>query len=90
MTDIIGNYGQYHAEIGGSEWTFDSYGYDNNSDHLLVVSSTILWTNHDIINEDGTLYQAASPDPIPVPTIDPNSMLAGYLVGCRLRSLRGK
>ena len=70
-----------------TEWEVGSPCY---IDHHLTAYP--IWTNHDILNEDGSLYLAAS-DPVPVTSaqpIDPNSMLAGYLVGCRLRSMRGK
>lgn len=52
-----------------------------------IVGSQIKWTNTDILNEDGSVYLAAS-DPIPVnpaPTLDPTSLLMGWQVGNRIR-----
>ena len=50
-----------------------------------------IWSNHNILNEDGTLYLAAS-DPIPVSTFthDPISLTLGWLVGRRIAGQRGK
>lgn len=50
-----------------------------------------VWTNTDILNEDGTIYLAAS-EPIPVggEPIDPTSFMQGYIVGRRLAGMRGK
>ena len=47
----------------------------------------ILWSNFDVLNEDGSVYLAAS-DPIPVnpaPTLDPTALLMGWQVGNRIR-----
>ena len=51
----------------------------------------IVWSNHDILNEDGSIYFAKSNDPIPVnpaPPIDPTSLLMGWLVGKRIAGMR--
>ena len=44
------------------------------------------WTNHDILNEDGSIAFATS-DPIPVggESLDPTSMTMGWLVGQAIR-----
>ena len=61
-----------------------------------VDNSNVLWSNYDVLNYyDGEVYstRCAASEPVPVnppQPIDPNSLLAGYLVGCRLRALRGK
>lgn len=47
----------------------------------------LIWSNFDVLNEDGTLYLAAS-GPIPVnqaPTLDPTALLMGWQVGNRIR-----
>jgi hypothetical protein len=52
-------------------------------------ATDVFWTNTDILNEDGSLYLAAS-DPIPVggEPIDPTSFMQGWLVGRRLAGMR--
>lgn len=56
-----------------------------------VPASLLIWSNHDILNEDGTVYLAAS-EPIPVSrfTPDPTSMTMGWLVGRRIAGQRSK
>ncbi len=66
-----------------TEGTKACYVNDDNEFHRVI------WSNYDIVGEDGTVYLAASA-PIPVNPIDPNSLVQGYLVGCRLRAMRGK
>lgn len=51
-----------------------------------------LWSNFDILNEDGTLCLAAS-DPIPVnpaPTLDPTALRMGWQVGNKIARQRSK
>jgi hypothetical protein len=58
--------------------------------YVVNEGNGLIWTNHDILRTlDDTLYLAAS-DPIPVQSYDPTALLQGYLVGCRLRAMRGK
>lgn len=50
----------------------------------------VFWTNTDILNEDGTIYLAAS-EPVPIgggEPIDPTSFMQGYIVGRRLAGMR--
>jgi hypothetical protein len=63
-------------------------------DFVLYEDSTMnlfdwIWANTNMYYSDGSVYLAAS-DPIPVPTYDPDALLQGHLVGCRLRAMRGK
>ena len=54
----------------------------------------IKWANFDVLNEDGSVYLAAS-EPIPIynsvptPSIDPTAMLLGWLVGKQIAGQRG-
>lgn len=52
-----------------------------------------LWSNFDVLNEDGSVYMAAS-EPIPVGastfTPDPISLTLGWLVGRRIAGQRKK
>ena len=47
------------------------------------------WANYDVLNEDGTIYLAAT-EPVPVggEPIDPTSFMQGWLVGRRLAGMR--
>ena len=55
-----------------------------------TVLEGVVWSNYDLYDKDGSLV-CSKTDPVPVGgEIDPNSLLQGYLVGCRLRALRGK
>ena len=52
-----------------------------------ISGYTPVWSNHDILNEDGSVYLSAS-EPIPVnpaPTLDPTALLMGWQVGNRIR-----
>ena len=66
--------------ITDTEWLLDKENYKNVS--CGGTSQNIIWSNHDILNEDGTLRIAAS-DPIPVeeetPTVIPYSY-NGYIL----------
>ena len=70
----------------GGIWDF-YYEYGEGEKAESVQVTTPIWANFDILNEDGSVYLAAS-DPIPV--YDPTALLQGYLVGCRIRAMRGK
>lgn len=55
---------------------------------ITIPNEAWIWANFDVLNEDGSVYLAAT-DPIPVPTItDPVSFTMGYQIGCRLRAQR--
>ena len=59
---------------------------------FIAVKGGLIWSNFDILNEDGTLYLAAS-DPIPVtaaPAPDPFWMTMGWMVGRMIAGMRGK
>lgn len=63
---------------------------DDNAEETYIVSvgsSSLKWANFDVLNDDGSVYLAAS-DPIPVnpaPTLDPTALLMGWQVGNRIR-----
>lgn len=42
-----------------------------------IPADKVVWTNHNIYNEDGTLYLAAS-DPVPVATINHAALMQGF------------
>ena len=72
------------CELNGEDWG-EPYAFTTSA--YTVVGE--VWTNHDILNLDGTTYLAAS-DPIPVSsfTPDPISMTMGWLVGRRIAGQR--
>ena len=51
---------------GSKEWTQTSYVVGQTLYNNDVQKSRIVWANHDIFEEDGTLYFAKCADPIPV------------------------
>lgn len=55
------------------------------------INCKAIWANHNILNEDGTLYLAAS-DPVPVQPYTPNhaAMSMGFQLGAAIRTMRGK
>lgn len=74
-----------YSTVSGAAWLANGQGlnpHDLNCDEYI-------WTSHDILNEDGSVYLAAS-DPIPVggEPIDPTSFMQGWLVGRRLAGMR--
>ena len=73
--------------ITDTEWLLDKENYKNVS--CGGTSQNIIWSNHDILNEDGTLRIAAS-DPIPVEEETPTVMLLGWLVGRQIAGQRSK
>ena len=60
-------------------------------DRISFVIGSPLWSNYDILNEDGTLYFAAS-EPVPEDKEPkyPTSMLMGWLAGRAMRARRGR
>ena len=77
----------YRYIPGNAEWTYLSEV--NIVNGATTTNGEAIWCNGDIYYKDSTLYLAAS-DPIPVTTIDPTSLMQGYLVGCAIRANRGK
>ena len=59
-----------------SDWT--TTGSDKNvsagTNHALALP---IWANYDLLNEDGTLYLAAS-DPVPVPQLNHAALMQGF------------
>lgn len=79
--------GEKYLTGGFSELTEET-GTDPNG-HRITTSPH--WANYDILNNDGTLYLAAS-DPIPVgsaPELEPKSFMAGWRMGQFVRGMRG-
>ena len=68
------------------------YDYDVADGTLLYGSpemiTGVFWANHDLYSGDDNSLIVAASDPIPVPTIDPNALLQGYLVGRAVASQR--
>lgn len=70
------------------DWTLETSA-------LWGLSGVVVWSNTDVYYDTydslgdlaGTLYLAAS---TPIPVYDPTVLLQGYLVGCRIRAMRGK
>lgn len=83
VTTYIGTPCLQYKHLDG-EWVEGEYGTVANSNTLTSVP---VWANHDVLNEDGTLYLAAG-DPVPVSTIDPKSLMMGWRVGQLIRGLR--
>ena len=54
-----------------------------------VATKLLSWANFDVLNEDGTIYLAAS-EPVPVTARNPAAMLAGFQLGAAIRRMRGK
>ena len=57
------------------------------SSYLYFYETEFLWTNTDILAEDGTVAFAAS-DPTPVTQRNPSAMLLGFQVGQAIRRMR--
>lgn len=75
------------------EWSVVSNGAENPSIVIIYADeNTMIWSNHDIINEDDIIYLAAS-NPIAVsvpPSPDLTSMYLGWLSGRRIAGQRVK
>lgn len=57
----------------------------------LTVSGGVIWANHDIyLTADATTLVLAASDPIPVSTLDPKSLMMGWMVGKKIAAMRGK
>ena len=66
--------------------------YENNTSADLFKiwdGDSLVWSNYDILDEDGTLYLAAS-EPVPVTAQNPAAMLAGFQLGAAISRMRGK
>lgn len=92
---VIINVGAAKSCSTGASTNYDAWGaFTDKEDGGLApaVESTVVWSNFDVLNEDGTLYLAAS-DPIPVsnpPAPNPFWMTMGWLVGRMIAGMRGK
>ena len=81
---IAGSAKVYAIGSSETEWTFGAEATfdDTGNGHSLLDNP--IWTNHDILNADGTVYLAAS-DPVPVEeptsTFDQQSFLMGLACG---------
>ena len=63
-------------------------GTEYENDGVATELENVKWANFDVLNEDGTLYLAAS-DPVPVsPVLNPAAMMQCFLVGQALRRNR--
>ena len=84
-----GPYGYYYWVLKDGVWAVTEYSEGTNAEGS-SWGTNLIWANHDILKEDGTIYLAAS-DPIPVgggEPIDKASFLQGYIVGRRLAGMR--
>lgn len=52
-------------------------------------NTDIIWSNTDLINEDGSTYLSAS-DPVPVPQLNPAALMQGFFGGMRQKEQRAK
>lgn len=77
-----------HAHYYGNGISTD-WGTLQNSGIRTVTSEYNVWTNTDILHEDGSVYLAAS-EPVPVLSIDYTAMIQGWIVGKRLAAQRRK
>ena len=81
-------------------WDWDEeYGSDDES-KVWASDTPILWSNHDILNTDGSVWFAGSKainaetgeevdfSPVPVTTINPSALMQGFFVGQALRRNR--
>lgn len=76
-------YMSFQIDSSNPDWVFKRASTTGES----TAGTPLLWSNHDILRPDGTVYLAAT-DPIPVnpaPTLDPTSLLMGWQVGNRIR-----
>lgn len=78
--------GSYALCDGSFEW-----GRLGESDGICTTLQKIyaVWANVDILNEDGTVYLAAS-EAIPISAIDYKARIQGWFVGKRLAAMRGQ
>ena len=79
-----------HPEYGWYKYTSTTeIGFTDPEDMEAgdIIARSAVWTNTDILNEDGSIYLAAS-DPVPVSALDPQSLTAGWLVGKKIAAMR--
>ena len=96
-TNDKGNWAIINVGAAKSCYTLASTNYDawgafkDKEDGGLApaVESTVVWSNFDVLTEDGTLYLAAS-DPVPVTPLDHTALTQGWIVGKRLAAMRTK
>lgn len=84
----------YTAYQGTTEWKQETDGEKNFTAGESVYGfamGDLKWSNFDILNEDGTLYLAASePVQITAPVLDPLSLWLGWKAGNWVARQRGK
>lgn len=85
----------YEIVGDANEWQHISVTDTSNGDIIrcgrLITAMPGGWSNFDLYNKNGTLHFAASepvPVPVPVSTLDPKSLLMGWLVGRQVASQR--
>lgn len=75
-------YGVSYANWGGSTWTYlGTQWTEGEWTKIASITEGCQWSNHDILNEDGSVYLAASE-----PVVD--TFTRGYLLGTELRNTR--
>lgn len=72
----------YSAKSGGTEWGVIGGGLGTMVASNNATISAPIWSNHDIYNEDGTLYLAASE---PVPPLNHAALMQGFATMLSLR-----
>lgn len=72
------------ANSGDAGWS--DFEVESNASNALMAKQ-FKWANFDILNEDGTLYLAAS-DPVPVTTINPAALMQCFFMGQAFRRMR--
>lgn len=78
----------YSFKIGSTDdWAIADRGTNNTSRILIGYSgNTIIWTNHDLLNTDGSIYLAASAPVDPnAPTFTPADFAKWFLLGQSVR-----
>lgn len=75
---VLGAYRYYQV----SNNSYVLYGGNNNAYILASDENPVLWASYDVLNEDGTVYLAAS-DPVDptAPTFDKKTFLSGLAMG---------
>lgn len=95
------------SDYGEMMWEIDAsprliYSFDTSTWNESISTSQgayeidrLLWTNYDILGDDGETVLFAASDPVPVEedepkriSLDPTAMLMGWLVGKRVAGLR--